>query len=245
MLLPIKIEPDNLKQAIVHLKFDVNIPFELIPGKILDALEKFDYIYIPAPRPMVSIPMGNPNQKLEFANSGSGIFHNKKIKFQIKDSGIVFTMFASYIGWKQYFQYISEVLTEIRASNIIASYKNIGLRYISEYINEPIENKIRSQFSWNITNKSFPSSASVYKTEFKEGERKIVINLANHLERINQPTKAVERVSVVDIDVICPLQNLSDHESVLKEIEISHNIEKEYFFGLLTKEFINSINPTY
>ena len=245
MALPIKIDPDNLKQSIVHIKFDAKIPIELISGKFFEVLQAIGFTYIPAPRPAVPMPIKQQFAKIELSNGWPGAFHNSKIKLQILEPGhLIFTMFSSYIGWEEYFKNIQQVLQEFAKLDIVTNYKNIGLRYISEYISEPIEPIIKSSFSWNIKGKELNNDASHYKTEIKEKNRRIVINIASLVERHNQAIQSVERVSVIDIDVICPLQT-DEVGMLINEIDISHTLEKEYFFGLLTDEYVSSINPIY
>lgn len=246
MEIPIKIEPDNLKQSIVNVKFDANIPIELIPGRFYEKLIAMGFSYIPAPTTALPFAATHQNQRIEFASGGPGVFHNSKIKLQIVEPGhLIFTMFSSYIGWAEYFKNIGEVLKEFIGLNIVTNFKNIGLRYISEYLNQPVENIILGSFLWNIKGKGVGGVASHYKTEFADKDRRIILNVASQAERINPSTNTIERVSVIDIDIIRPLKNIADLDLLKQEIDISHTLEKEYFFGMLRDEFVSSLNPIY
>ena len=246
MQIPIKIEPDNLKQSIVNIKFDASIPLELIPGRFHDSLIAKGYTYIPAPTTALPFSATHHNQRIEFASGGPGVFHNSKIKLQIVEPGhLIFTMFSSYIGWTEYFKNISEVLHEFIELKIVTNFKNIGLRYISEYVNQPIENIILSKFAWNIKGKEFLGVASHYKTEYEDMDRRVILNLASQAERTNLSTNTIERISVIDIDIIRPLKNIIDLRILMEEIDNSHTLEKKYFFGILSEEFVSSLNPIY
>ena len=243
MQVPSKITPDNLKNAIINIKFSSNYPIEFFNGRIYELL-KLDLNYLPA------VPINiNPREKAgppipELIQFASGVFTNDKIKLQVHNSNFIFTNWDKYLGWDIFFGEIKNILLKIHSSGIISSYQNIGIRYISEYVNESIFDKIKNDFRITFIDNQSSIQSTVYKSEMIYGRKRLIINIADRLQRINTNINSVEQFSLIDIDVISPV-NIKNFEDLVLGINDSHNTEKEIFFGLLKDEFLNTLQPIY
>jgi len=246
MQIPKKIYRDNLKQSFVDLRFDPNLPIELISGLVFGELTKSGFKYVPGNSGVINLNTTQNNSNIQVGQLVPGLFFNDKISVRIPEHGrLMFNLQSSYPGWDAYIENIIKVLTIVKNLNIVNAYKNIGLRYISEYVNESLEGKLKSNLSWNITNKNNSIQSSAYKADYDDQDRKVIINLANNLRRKNNVKGIIEVISAIDIDVIRPLANTNDIDFVISEINKSHEIGKQYFFGLLSENFLTSLKPEY
>jgi uncharacterized protein (TIGR04255 family) len=120
----------------------------------------------------------------------------------------------------------------------------IGVRYISEYPNFNLTSCINFDFSFGRPD--IRSDNYSFRTEFKDKDRRYILNLVNSLPVI-QGTASTKFLSAIDIDVI--KENISIDVSkgieIIDVINELHQSEKELFFSLLKDDFLKTLNPVY
>ncbi len=240
MRIPVKITPDNLLDTIVEIRYNLNIPQELVPGIIYKALPK-EFIY---PKPKDIIPEGiqldpnNPEQKLFLGIDSPSIFSNGEVKIQVRrENNIIFNCIGEYIGWEKYFGIIKDVLTRLSTQNIFHSYDRVGVRYISKFDNISIFDKLKGSFNLVIPNKEFKNTT--FRTEYMIDDKRVIVNLSNNIQRKN------EAYSLFDIDVLKGFKNTLKIEELFEGIDETHKTQKETFFQILNENFLKSLNPEY
>ncbi|MGH2646772.1 MAG: hypothetical protein ACRDE8_04360, partial [Ginsengibacter sp.] len=95
MELPKIIHPDNLKEAVVEVKYDSETPFEVLIGNFFDA---FDETYNYTNRPLNQQKNFRPpiNQGLTIQVGSISILYNEVISILIQPNSFVFNVIASY-----------------------------------------------------------------------------------------------------------------------------------------------------
>ncbi|HYM95465.1 MAG TPA: TIGR04255 family protein, partial [Chitinophagaceae bacterium] len=126
------------------------------------------------------------------------------------------------------------------------NFNRIGIRYISEFANIDILEKIK----FNATLPSVKGRVvnSTYRFVFDEDKIFKNIQIASKLpvNAILQETKEqVNFVSLLDVDIVRKGLNIRGNDELWYEIDSLHTLEKTTFFELLTDEFLQSLNPEY
>jgi uncharacterized protein (TIGR04255 family) len=249
MHLPKKITPDNIKEAVIEVKYFSKLPFEVLVGLFFDALDNtYTYTNRPLQSPLIT-PTLQPNagQEITFKIGNLSLFYNSKISIQVTPNGFVFTCLNQYIGWDDYFPEIQKALKQIETSNQVAKWTRVGVRYISEYEKTDLKDRIKFNFSFGLP--QVQSETTAFRGEFNYNNSRVILNLNNRVPVITQKQSSkqpeIVLTSIIDIDVIRDNLEISNLDELLKVIETNHIYEKEVYFGMLTDEFLNSLNPQY
>lgn len=244
MKLPIKISPDHIKQSIVEISYESDIPYEILLGIIFQSLDK-SYNY-------TSYPLQS-NEVLKneiYLNIGvQNLFFTSKIKFQIYPHSILFNCVESYIGWDEYKAEIVRALEQISIIKEINKFTRVGIRYISEYPEIEITKCTKFDFTFGIP--EIKSDTYSFRSEFLWEDINVVLNLQHLVPKRtvansqNENVIVVKPISTIDINVISEGLQIDNLDDLLKVIERNHSKEKEVFFNLLNTEYLASLTPVY
>lgn len=142
---------------------------------------------------------------------------------------------------------LKNALDSIWKTNRIQKWTQIGMRYISEYPMQDLRNCTKFEFFFGSPETQ--SDIVAFKSEFSYKGVKVILNLNNHLPLIvhNNEGNRFDLIptSLIDIDVIKDISNLTGTIELLKVLEDIHIIEKEFYFGLLKEDFLATLHPEY
>jgi len=102
-----------------------------------------------------------------------------------------------------------------------------------------------TKFAFTFGHPEVKSKLTSFKSEFDYKTARIILNLTNQNPVV---TNIIQNIptSVIDIDVIYEnLQIGDDLASLISILNLCHQIEKEFFFGMLKEDFLKSLNPGY
>ena len=239
MKIPKKITPDHLKDTIVQILFIPGVPPELILGNF-SFLFKDSFKFVASKRLPQPIP-GFPSiieRNYYFTDL------REEIKVEISENALTFNSLSKYIGWKKYFPLVESTLKLLLENGTIKAVNRIGTRYVSEFPDIGIFEKLQMSIDLNIPNKNFQTTH--VRTEYNDDQFKVILNLSNDLLKPNIGIGKPSRFSLIDIDVISFFSvPISNQEQVIDLIDKSHFKQKTIFFSLLTEDFLNSLNPEY
>lgn len=247
MKIPRKITPDNIKDSVVQIVFNPACPPELVIGRFENHLQNVLEFKggTPPAKQVFRFPDGN---ELNFGQFQPGVFQggfflDKKgaVKVTVGANTLVFNTFKSYPGWEAMLSVIKETVVIMFEKGITESVQRIGVRYISQFDDIPIFEKLKMSFALNISNKSF--STTQIRSEFDEDGFKIIINLLNNFQRVENNIPRM--FSTMDIDVIKFYESSSDVGKIIDGVDKAHFRQKSTFFSLLSDEFLESLNPEY
>lgn len=235
--IPKQLNPDCLKDTIVEIRFNTILPEELIIGKIYHILNAEGYQYV-----------SNPNaQQIQTANkvglslrNFNPVFFNDVISIRPKPNSFVLNTKDNYPLWSNYYDEIKKFIELVLNSEAFSGITRIGLRYVNTFENIDIFDKVNTNLELNFEGSN--NSNTSLKTEFSEGDYRIILNVGNGINLI--PENKI--VSVVDIDVISEIKENTSISDVLEIIKEAHKIEKRLFFvKVLKSDFWGEFNPTY
>lgn len=240
MKIPKKINPDNLKDSIVQIVFNTGIAPELFLGTFNNILSDIFKFSVGFPKQKELKVTENNEIILE---GGFFLDTNESIKVNVSSNVIVFNSYKNYIGWDHYFPIIKTTIEKLFATNLIKEIKRIGIRYISQFDNTSLIDNLNMNLSIDIPNKNL--EATQIRTEFTEGEFRIILTLINKIKQLQGDTKKDLNTSIIDIDVIQLPANLNNSKTTLEAIENGHQKQKAVFFSLLKPTFLETLNPEY
>jgi uncharacterized protein (TIGR04255 family) len=249
MQVPKKITPDNIKEAVIELRYQSDLPFEVLLGLFFNAFDD-TYTYTSTPiknKPNVPGQIGKQNKEVVINLGGQSILYNDKISIRIAPNAFVFSCLTQYIGWGDFIPEVKKALTTISETKYVEKWTRIGLRYITEYKNKDLKDCINFNFSFGLP--EVHSVSTSFRSEFNYFNSKIILNLNNKIPALEQnsanPQPQIIPVSIIDIDVIKEPLEITNNDKLFEEIEDSHKKEKAIFFGMLKNEFLQTLKPQY
>ncbi len=249
MKVPKKITPDRIRESIVQVFFKTGIPLEPLVGYLYDVLTGLGFSYTNSPIKQQSSSLGITPQPNEMVVNliPQYLFFNEKIKIQLHpNNSLVFNCINNYIGWGEYFKIIKQTLNALKKGELFHSYSRIGIRYISEFPNIDISDKINFSYKLNVLNKAIDSGN--FRMEWGDSSNKITMNLGVKLPIMVSTTleeTKINYISLIDIDVINQGFNFNTNKELFLLINETHTKQKQLFFKMLTKEFLKTLNPVY
>lgn len=249
MPLPRKITPERIRDAIVQLYFETEIPFEPLIGYFYAFLSEAGFSYTNRPvRPKHFLQQGTqalPNT-FDIALVPQYFFSNEIIRFQVSDGSLVFNCTDTYPGWRLYFEQIQSVIGLLLEKQVVGSFKRVGLRYISEFPN--IDILEQTNFTVELSGLNETITSGNFRVEWTKAQYRFIVNLATKFP-IQPLVVEVEGkasfTSLIDIDVIQEGFSTNETEVLFPIIDGIHQQQKEQFFGLLKPDFLESLNPEY
>jgi uncharacterized protein (TIGR04255 family) len=234
MKVPKKID-DKIKNSVVQIQFDSHLP----SGTILGYFHKIFKNEIQFTRSKTPIIVDGKIIGIEESNpimtSSDKIF-----TILLNDNSITFDIVNGYKGWDEYLHNIKKYLSPLFEKGIISKIQQIGIRYINNYENFLIYDKINAQINLDFVD---GSQKGLSRFEFPKDGNYIVLNLINGAIT-NIDNNLEKSISVIDIDVINQNTILSV-EDLLSTIDQMHDTGKSIFFSLITTEFLSTLNPLY
>lgn len=234
-----KITPDYLRDTIVEIRYEGRLPFSLLKGVFFQAMSE-DFKLLSNLNPLGVFQFG-PRQRVEFDNSEVLDFADSEIKVQLANGSVVFNSLNEYPGWKEYFPRIKAVLNRLIETDQIAVFRRIGVRYISEFPDMAILDKVKVGLQLDFVDAAMFNTT--IHSEFNVSDSRAVLNIANNVKK--QSTDEDGFFSIIDIDVLVELANDADNEELFREIDRLHAIEKSIFQSLLKPSFLETLNAEY
>lgn len=234
-----KITPDYLRDTIVEVRYEAELPYEILKGLLYKELVD-DFQLLSEINPLGVLHLG-PQQQLKLGGSSALDFTDEKIKIRVHEERIIFNSLDAYPGWKDYFPVIKRVLDRLNKAGYIKRFSRVGIRYISEFQNILIFDHLRMDLNFAFTGQHVQSTS--VRTELIENGARVVLNLVNNAKR--KPPYQEDFFSIIDIDVIGEPPQQANMEDFFEHIDRLHSVEKDFFVRILKEEFLDTLNPEY
>ena len=235
MKVPKKID-DKIKNAVVQIQFDSHLPSGTILGYFYEIF-KTEIQITRSKSPIIVdgkiIGIGESNPII--------ISLDKNFTISLNDNSITFDIIDGYKGWDIYSSNVNKYLSPLFEKSVIDKVSQIGIRYINNYENILIYDKINAQINLDFVQNS---QRGLSRFEFQKDDNSIVLNLVNGGAITDVNSNPTKLGSIIDIDVINQNTILSV-EDLLSTIDQMHDVEKSVFFSLIKTEFLSTLNPLY
>lgn len=219
---PLYLENDGLRDSIVEM-FYSNSPYrvEHIAKVILEEEE------------MESFRM------VDDQNNGSVFLQNELYRIQIRPDCVSFNNIKEYQRWPNYSQLIKKVINKVLSLHEISIDRQM-IRYISMYPNVSIFDNLNGK---KMELNAFPRiDGTEIRFKMAIGDQMNHLGIATIRLTDNLPSnKPNVKVSVVDIQIDTTTNNDKQEET----IEFLHTEERNLFFSILDKHYIDSLGAHY
>lgn len=239
MKIPLKITPDHIRDSIIQIFFESEIPYIPSIGYFHSYLLSMGYDYTSSQMKHSK----NNELDLSFLNH-LFVSNSKGIKLNIHPNGsLIFNCISTYPGWTVYSQEIEIVISKFIEVGLIKSVSRIGVRYTSEFPDLNILDKINFYFSSNIIQDKTINGK--FNVEFPYGDCRVILNIISNAPVLPFVNNNGTSISLIDIDVIIEGLKLAKVSDILNIINNLHEIQKINFFSLLKNDFLETLNPIY
>ena len=230
--LPKKISPCPIIDALIEIRFSVNIHQSAIFGIIYNEI-KSEYPKVESlPILQLPEPLREADPALRFKPHYK--VSNDNFVIQIGPEVISISSSPEYKGWMAFSEKIYNCLIQVDKLGIIDKVHRLGMRYIN-FFELDIFDKINLSFL--LDNKKMNPFRTHFKTEIVDSKFTNTLQVSNIAKFKNKDG------SIIDIDTY--LENGLDNFFKEKDkfIESGHISEKKLFFSLLKNDFLKTLNP--
>lgn len=218
---PLYLDRDGLRDSVVEFYFDSYYNVKYIAKTILSSQGLNDF------------------ELVEDDESKSVFLINGVYRIQVRPDCISFNCIKQYQRWSNYEPFISTVVNIILSQEIV-SIKKLLIRYISCFPNVSVFDNLNGT---KMKLESFPSidgtevRFSMGITDEAHHYGVATIRLTDNLSS----QKSRGKVSVVDLQIV----SKADNKSVFTTLAFLHKEERNLFFSILSKQFIDSLGAHY
>lgn len=223
-MIPKKLNPDKIKDALVEIQFSSQHPYELLLGLLFTSLDN-SYSY------------ANRSRAKRVA-----LFYNDQIRFEVGNGYIIFNCLEKYPGWEIYLNEISKTLIQLNKENKLGAFHTVGLRYINEFPGEGIDNVAR--FNYSIGKLDVKPESYGFRLNYLDEEDKILLILENR-NKYQKAEGSPQKYAYVDIGIVRHDLKIVEVNKLIEVLNVLHEKEKEIFIEIIDEDFLKSLNPEY
>lgn len=233
--IPLKIN-DNLADAFVEVFFDSAYSKRYLQELVKTSLESNGWN-------LTTIPFVQKDGVL----TDKFFFSNGYVRFFVEDNRIGINCIGKYPGWSAYQKTITEILFATKGQ---VNFTDIHLKYVSIWQGIEIFDHLDgvvcvSQFPRRFDNTQLTFPAIYVHDTFKA---EVLVRLIENIILDGMKCSQVEvdvkgKITSINIEV----EGLVDYNSLnmMYCLEEAHSAEKDMFFKLLKKDFVDSLNPIW
>ncbi len=148
---------------------------------------------------------------------------------------------SAYPGWEDFGSEISHMLTLLNNERIISEVERIGLRYINFFPGANMWAHIRAKVS--LDDNPMPSDDLFLRTKTVDGLLECNTQIAH--PAYAKTGQTVQAGSTIDLDASTQEVHDTSPQAMVVLTDQLHALEKRVFFGLLSPDFLATVNPVY
>ena len=227
--MPMRLNPDHLTDVVTSISYRADYSRNYLEQQIMDNLSRDETV---PEITEISIPLR------EIPKYGTNhYFSNADYRLIVSESQINVNIVSEYKGWDRYKQFINKVLSPIAPE---MEFTAASLRYISKHNNVSIFEQLDGTIRLNYL-PMFSGSSFVFKCQHRGGDGEYMVE-TRLSDRI--PVRNGEETSIVDIRIYGDTPSPA-YTEMMRLLNTMHVGEKMIYFSLLTREFVESMNPEY
>lgn len=223
--------------AIVELRFDSQMPSQVVAGILFDKLtqhgygsfEELDIAQLPT-----DIKENDPN--LRFAAH----YRFKSEHYFVSISSRVIAIVckcvgeSSYQGWDNYIAEINKILQEFDSLGIVSDFSRVGVRFVNLFTNPDILSRINISIS--APNSDLMTDERMMGFVYKNEDMSTRINFATKAKLSFAEGESMEG-AVLDVDSYIEKESIT-FEQASSLIEDGHRLTEDAFVSILKEDFM-------
>lgn len=240
MSLPIQISPNPLFVTTIELRFLPSLADNYLTSLYPKFAETFPKLE-PANIPRALNILNDPNNL--FA-APEFILSNDVYSMALGKNIIAIENKGEYTLWGNYFPFASEQIKKVFSLTNIHEITRIGVRYGSIFKDvKNILDKLKIKFLVPLDGYVSTGKLDNFRGDFKKDEYNLRLQISNQVNIIKNNRQF--NGALIDIDASFNKKEIISNK-VFDIIDELHTVQKTFFFeGLLTPEFISTLNPKY
>jgi uncharacterized protein (TIGR04255 family) len=237
--LPAKIEPCPILEAIAEVRFVTTVPEQGVVGMVYAQLRERYPDLIPLPLSAFPIEARAANPSLLYQPAVQ--FHSKEFIIQVgsRVAGLAIKP-KQYPGWTRMREEVVYLLGVLAKAAFISEAERLAIRYVN-FLEENVFEKIKLDVL--VENQPYRSHEMAIITTFVKDAATARLSVANNAVATIEGKRFPG--SLLDIDVWFSSVDFDLFQLGLQKFDEAHVLLKQIFFGLLTPEFLSSLNPIY
>lgn len=239
--IPLRLGNCPLIDALIEIRFESTIIENAIFGIIYSIIRdeyKGNVINLPILQIPEQIRKNDPNLRYK------PLYRTESDKYimQIGDDMLSLSSKMPYVGWNDFSTHTITLINEIASENVISKVTRVGHRYINFFEGDIMDKLTISKPEIN----DYQTNNILLRTEIQD-----INNFIDTVQITNSasytPTQHLVPLtgSIIDIDSFKEYDDNYFLKNIESEINELHNCEKNMFFSLLKKDFLDSLNPIY
>lgn len=240
--IPVKLNISPIKKALIEFRFETDFPEAALYGVLIEQFNKLQNVrQTPFAQVPSEIKKNDSTIKYQVAFQGDILNEESgRYVFGIGQYSIQFLVLDKYVSWTSWMSFVKPIMDYMKTKNVIKKIEMIRLQYW-DLFDEDIIPSINAKVE--MENKIIQNQPIYLRTSFIESETEIVVNISNS---VTIDGKKSDGKSLIDIECREPYTKISsfysDYENILVK---EHNMNKQYFFGLLKDNLLEKLGPNY
>lgn len=181
------------------------------------------------------------NADIEYLVVKRYFYANRKYILEVNDNEIKLNCTKEYVGWEDYRRFIEKIIEFL--DSIQVDFKTIEMQYISTFPDTDILGAVDGSIKLNcyprLEGTQFRFSMPVGDHEGRYNPLYTTVILTNYVH--SKQDGQNQKLSYVDIHLLANIGEVPVREMV----EHIHQQEKNLFFSMMAKTFIDSLEPIY
>lgn len=235
---PLKIDHKHIIDSLVEIRFvPLNRKTSFI--ELLGAVSKIvpEYNYTPS-----DVPKQIRAELPQFQFAVEATLIGPDFSIGVGSNSLVFNCQNGYKTWGVFFPFISNIIGVVSKLSTIKEIKRVGIRFTNFFATVNDLSKFNVSFHAGDLNQK-DTSEMVLKWSTMGKVIAYNVTLANNASVQN---RGLAPGTLLDVDAyIFDLSLGIGDKALLDKIEFVHSKEKEMFFSLLERKFLQSLNPVY
>lgn len=237
---PISLRNNCLQDSIITIQYATDYSTNFVETKLLHLLSQNKILSFEKirRREQQKIESRSPN---EYLVSTKYFYADRRYSFEVNDNEIVLNCTREYVGWEKYSWFVSKVLESL--DTIKVEYQTIIMQYVSKFPDTDIFDSVDGVLKLNC----YPRlQGTQFRFNIPIGDRDNRYNtivssvvLTNNLQ--TREEGQYHTSSYIDIRLQYALGDIP----IMDVIEHIHQQEKNLFFSMMSKNFIDSLGSIY
>ena len=242
---PKSISPTPIVSSVIEIRFEASCPNDAVFGILYNELK--DRYPKNNTLPIAQIPEQIRHQDVGLLNAPHNKLFNNNEEYSVLIGPRVLSFIYNkkddkdYPGWTEHIKIeLDYILEKLFTSGIVRKVSRLGIRYTDFF-----ELNIFDNTEFNVIehgNRIDNEQTQIMRTTKKDSfiNNITVTNNSQYKNNLAEKTG-----SIIDIDTVLGDIPSDFIEKFSEYCENAHTVNKELFFSMLRKEFIDSLNPIY
>jgi uncharacterized protein (TIGR04255 family) len=240
MPLPKTIEPCPIVDSLVEVRFTPSVPEEAVFGMLYADKPLRDEFPTSQALPILQLPRQirdvNPHTRFQPYYR----LENKNYTISVGPKSFTVGAKVPYPGWVDFRGKILAAFETLIKVNVVKQPSRFGLRYTNLFPGDVYD---RLTLSTTLCDQPLSGEKTYFRTEITKQEQTLLLQVGKNASA-KVDGKNLQG-TIIDIDVSVSSSDSITIDAIAAFIDAAHTNEKQLFYDLLKKDFLETLHPTY